>query len=326
MNVQHSNHLDDSYLKLSITSCARPPVPGKEDDWMPSDGCEHSTQSDIGGGGGGVFGGDVKNKEIVIPLHLLHERTPVEGCLGGNRATNTNLETSGYGVPLGHEPDGSSGAVSCLKWAESLDNLLQDSDGVLLFKEFLDQENGCSSNLDFWFACSGLKMGVPADSERVLGLVKLIFKKYIKGDSLHLKSDVKRRIVERMKKNQVDQTVFDEAQAEIEASMRDDSYPLFLKSDTYLHYVQTGQESPKQSNSSGGVEALHQPAGVGALPTLHEDEELAPEDLKDSSVSSLSLTPSTLLATRKAREGFPSNQYYGLVLITFMLAAVPITA
>lgn len=317
MNFQPRNHLDDSYLKLPITSCARPPVPGKEDDWMPSDGCEPPSQLDIGGG--------VKKKEIVLPVRLLHERTAVEGCLAGNRATNTNLETSGYDVPLGHEPDGSSGAVSCLKWAESLDNLLQDSDGVRLFKEFLDQENGCSSNLDFWFACSGLKMGVPADSERVLGLVKLIFKKYIKGDSLRLKSDVKRRIVERMKKNQVDQTVFDEAQVEIEASMRDDSYPLFLKSDTYLHYVQTGQESPKQSNSSGGTEALYQPSGVGALPTLHEDEELAPEDLKDSSVSSLSLTPSTLLATRKAREGFPSTQYYGLVSVIILFIVVPIT-
>ena len=50
------------------------------------------------------------------------------------------------------------------KWAHSLADLLRDSEGVTVFKQFLDVELGgveASNSLDFWFACNGLKLVSP---------------------------------------------------------------------------------------------------------------------------------------------------------------------
>lgn len=56
--------------------------------------------------------------------------------------------------------------------------------------------------------------------------------------------------------------------------MEENTYPLFLKSDPYLEYTQTGEESPKppsdHSSSSGTGPG---PLGPGYLPTLTEDVE-----------------------------------------------------
>lgn len=286
---------------------------------MPVDCCDPCTRLDIlgnSGGGSGGSGGRADRKPQTTPevLHQLFlKTTAVESCLAVKHNTNTKLETGGSGSSaVGYEPNGGpSGGASCLKWGEGLDSLLHDSDGVRLFKEFLNQEQDVSS-VDFWFACSGLKMIGPADLEKIIGLSKLVYKKYIRGETLRLRSDVKRRIVDRMKKGSVDQTIFDEAQAEIELSMRNNLYPLFLKSDLYLQYVQNGQESPKQSSNISGCEPLYQTTDeVHNLPTLHEDKELVSKDLRhSSSASSMLLTSSSLLATRKSREGFPA-QFYG---------------
>lgn len=316
VSLNRQIYLDDSCLDKSF---ALRPLPGKEDDQMPVDCCDPCTRLDIlgdsGGGSSSGSGGRVDRKPQTTPevLHQLFlKATAVESCLAVKHSTNTNLETGGSGSAVGYEPNGGpSGGGSCLKWGEGLDSLLRDSDGVRLFKEFLNQEQDLSS-VDFWFACSGLKMIGPADLEKIIGLSKLVYKKYIRGETLRLKSDVKRRIVDRMKKGSVDQTIFDEAQAEIELSMRNSLYPLFLKSDLYLQYVQNGQESPKQSNSFSGCEqfSYQTPGDAHNLPTLHEDKELASKDLRRSSASSMLLTSSSLLATRKSREGFPA-QFYG---------------
>ena len=64
-----------------------------------------------------------------------------------------------------------------------------------------------------------------------------------------------------------------QAQTEIQTTMEENTYPLFLKSDLYLEYTRTGGESPKpnpsdQSPSSGMAKSV-----PGYLPTLAEDEE-----------------------------------------------------
>lgn len=45
---------------------------------------------------------------------------------------------------------------ACLRWAVSLHCLLEDPDGVMLFKRFLQAE-GNADALDFWLACEGLR-------------------------------------------------------------------------------------------------------------------------------------------------------------------------
>lgn len=63
----------------------------------------------------------------------------------------------------------------CLRWAQSLHRLLEDSDGVELFRRYLQSEGKTHSDaLDFWFACEGLRK--QCEPERVQQLVKVIYK------------------------------------------------------------------------------------------------------------------------------------------------------
>lgn len=64
---------------------------------------------------------------------------------------------------------------ACLRWAQSLHRLLEDPDGVELFRKYLQSEGKTHSDaLDFWFACEGLKK--QHEPERVQQLVKVIYK------------------------------------------------------------------------------------------------------------------------------------------------------
>ncbi|XP_069762963.1 axin-1 isoform X2 [Narcine bancroftii] len=181
-------------------------------------------------------------------------------------------------LDLGYEPEGSASPTPpYLKWAESLHSLLDDQDGINLFRTFLKQEE-CPDLLDFWFACSGFRKLEPNDSneEKRLKLAKAIYKKYILDNncivSRQIKLATKCFIKDCVMKQQIDPAMFDQAQTEIQTMMEENTYPLFLKSDIYLEYTRTGGESPKlfsdQSSGSGTGKAL-----LGYLPTLNEDEE-----------------------------------------------------
>jgi len=99
----------------------------------------------------------------------------------------------------------------------------------------------------------------------------------------------------------VDQTIYDAAQVEVENSMREETYPLFLKSEIYLTYVQHGGgESPKTSNNSSGSDGSRPLFGL--LPTVHEELELKNDDIRAiPQEQNLSLTETSLVATQKVR-------------------------
>lgn len=79
-------------------------------------------------------------------------------------------------LDLGYEPEGSASPTPpYLKWAESLHSLLDDQEGIHLFRNFLCQE-GCADLLDFWFACSGFRK---TSQEKRAKLAKAIYRKYI---------------------------------------------------------------------------------------------------------------------------------------------------
>ncbi|XP_028905085.1 axin-1 [Ornithorhynchus anatinus] len=181
-------------------------------------------------------------------------------------------------LDLGYEPEGSASPTPpYLKWAESLHSLLDDQDGISLFRMFLQQED-CADLLDFWFACSGFRKLEPCDAneEKRLKLAKAIYRKYVLAGggivARQIKPATKSFIKDCIVRQQVDPAMFDQAQTEIQALMEDNTYPLFLKSDIYLEYTRTGLESPKipsdQSSGSGAGKS-----GPGYLPTLNEDEE-----------------------------------------------------
>ncbi|NXC93031.1 AXIN1 protein, partial [Certhia familiaris] len=221
-------------------------------------------------------------------------------------------------LDLGYEPEGSASPTPpYLKWAESLHSLLDDQDGINLFRTFLKQED-CADLLDFWFACSGFRKLEPcvSNEEKRLKLAKAIYKKYILDNngivSRQIKPATKSFIKDCVMKLQIDPDMFDQAQTEIQCMIEDNTYPLFLKSDIYLEYTRTGGESPKiysdPSSGSGTGKGL-----PGYLPTLNEDEEwkcdqeAEPEASRDSAPSSR-LTQKLLLETATQRAA-PARRY-----------------
>lgn len=227
----------------------RPPVPGEEGELVSGDGRQPSA-------GGLCFSS--KNEALKCEASVATPRRP--------------------DLDLGYEPEGSASPTPpYLKWAESLHSLLDDQDGIHLFRTFLRQED-CGDMLDFWFACSGFRKleSHEGNEEKKVKLAKAIYKKYILDSngivSRQIKPATKSFIKDCVAKLHVDPAMFEQAQTEIQTLMEENSYPLFLKSDVYLEYTRTGGESPKphsdRSSVSGNGKDL-----LGCLPTLNECDE-----------------------------------------------------
>ncbi|XP_041633702.1 axin-1 isoform X2 [Cheilinus undulatus] len=230
----------------------RPPVPGEEGELVCSDGRPYSNP-----------GFSSKTESLKCEASVATPRRP--------------------DLDLGYEPEGSASPTPpYLKWAESLHSLLDDTDGILLFKTFLEQEK-CADMLDFWFACSGFRKLEANEEyeERKLKLAKAIYRKYIVDNngivSSQIKPATKSFIKDCILKLQIDPAIFDQAQTEIQTMLEENTYPLFLKSDIYLKYTRTGGESPKlysnHSPDSGN--------GRGLLGHLKPVDEVKPEEQPD---------------------------------------------
>lgn len=245
MNIQEQGFPLD--LASFTEDAPRPPVPGEEGELVSTD-----------------------------PRPVSHSFCSGKGVgIKGETSTATPRRSD---LDLGYEPEGSASPTPpYLKWAESLHSLLDDQDGINLFRTFLKQED-CADLLDFWFACSGFRKLEPCDSneEKRLKLAKAIYRKYILDNngivSRQTKPATKSFIKDCIMKQLIDPAMFDQAQTEIQSTMEENTYPSFLKSDIYLEYTRTGSESPKlcsdQSSGSGTGKGIS-----GYLPTLNEDEE-----------------------------------------------------
>ncbi|KAM8845070.1 axin-1 isoform 2-T2 [Spinachia spinachia] len=226
----------------------RPPVPGEEGELVCSDGRPY-----------GSPGCSSKSQSLKCEAPVATPRRP--------------------DLDLGYEPEGSASPTPpYVKWAESLHSLLDDQEGIHLFRMFLKQEE-CGDVLDFWFACSGfrkLDAIEGGNEEKKVKLAKAIYRKYILDNngivSRQIKPATKSFIKDCVMRLHIDPAMFDQAQTEIQAVMEENTYPSFLKSDIYLEYTGTGGESPKlfgdQSSVSGNGKGLS-----SYLPTLIEDEE-----------------------------------------------------
>ncbi|KAJ8391851.1 hypothetical protein AAFF_G00084670 [Aldrovandia affinis] len=214
-------------------------------------------------------------------------------------------------LDLGYEPEGSASPTPpYLKWAESLHSLLDDQDGIHLFRTFLKQED-CADLLDFWFACSGFRKleANECNEEKKLKLAKAIYKKYILDNngivSRQIKPATKSFIKDCVMKLHIDPAMFDQAQTEIQTMMEENTYPVFLKSDIYLEYTRTGGESPKlysdQSSASGNGKVL-----PGYLPTLNEDEEWKCDQEPDEQLE-CDPTPTSRLTQKLLMETAPQR-------------------
>ncbi|XP_024128564.1 axin-1 isoform X2 [Oryzias melastigma] len=280
MNISEKrSHIAD--LGGSFTEDApRPPVPGEEGELLSSEGRLNIN-----------LGLSSKNESLKCEAPTATPRRP--------------------DLDLGYEPEGSASPTPpYLKWAESLHSLLDDQDGIHLFRKFLKQED-CADMLDFWFACSGFRKleANEGNEEKKVKLAKAIYKKFILDNngivSRQIKPATKCFIKDSLMRLHIDPAMFDQAQAEIQTMMEENTYPLFLKSDTYLEYARTGGESPKMLHDHGSDSGKGE--GLSSyLPTLNEIDEWrcdqGPAEQPDyDSQSSVQLTQKLLIETVSQR-------------------------
>ncbi|XP_076843035.1 axin-2 [Brachyhypopomus gauderio] len=220
------------------------------------------------------------------------------------------------------EPEGSASPDSPqARWTKSLHSLLGDQDGAQLFREFLEREK-CVDTLDFWFACNGFRQMDIKDA-KTLRVAKAIYKRYIENTSVvstQLKPATKTFIRDNVKRQQVDSAMFDQAQTEIQTTMEENAYQMFLTSDMYLEFGRGGCENPPHVNPNG-LGSLKLVCGY--LPTLNEEEEWTCNDLRAKALAVVGLTTKALRSApslrtvevlekgyRSCRRGDPSSSYH----------------
>lgn len=146
----------------------------------------------------------------------------------------------------------SSSSPSCLKWAQTLSSLLEDRDGVELFKKYVESEGGIHSDrLNFYFACEGLKQQSKADKiKQIIGAIY----RFLKKSELSIPEDIRQMIKNGLKDPNFILTpdIFDQMQQNVEKIINETTYPNFLQSEMYVNYVQ---------NYQSAIERCHAPAG-----------------------------------------------------------------
>ena len=176
----------DRFLSDSMRfseSAPRPPVPGEENELQSNGGLSTKSSGSHKTHSSGKSERSNKSRSPAATPRRSNLDRP-----GGSLSCSDVKLNGEEDAPLGFEPEGSAecgntppftetrdGTPPYSKWAESLRHLLEDSEGVKLFKKFLDTEN-CSNTLDFWFACQGIKLVSPSDTVKVSNLVRLIYK------------------------------------------------------------------------------------------------------------------------------------------------------
>ncbi|XP_040579784.1 axin [Lepeophtheirus salmonis] len=209
-------------------------------------------------------------------------------------------------------------SVNCLGWAENLDNVLGDGEGVRLYQRYLEEES-LSHLLKFWFACEGLKK---EKDERVIEkYIRVITKNFISSSLLNLSEKVEGDILRELRSKPCPApTIFDKAQNQVKELMLQTAYPNFLKSDIYLNYLQAAQNSEQDSKTSSIVfqepglvsESEYHSKDVSSksssklvnsnssfLPTLHEYTVLNLSGPQD--IHSVPLTRDALYSTQRRR-------------------------
>ena len=139
------------------------------------------------------------------------------------------------------EESSKEGREGVADWRDGILHLLDDDDGLELFKEYLEQQRR-GHCLTFYHACRGWKLGPPEEKRKV---AKMIYKTYIMPTSANalecLDEDVRRAIVAKKSKEPIDVDIFDAAQQQVLDFMGRTSYVKFFESDIYLDYVQSAQ-------------------------------------------------------------------------------------
>lgn len=226
----------------------------------------------------------------------------------------------------------SASPPSCLKWARTLTSLLEDREGVELFKKYVESEGGIHCDrLNFYFACEGLKQ--QSDPEKVKQIIGAIYR-FLRKSELNVPEDIKRTVKGGLKDEFIlTPDLYDQMQQDVERIINETTYPNFLQSDMYVKHVSEVQNALEKGitvkpdlitnavvttnttattstiTSEGSSKFLSRSS---TLPTLHEESELlsAEQDFSGGAASvvssngsklPLSLTRDALMATQRRR-------------------------
>uniref|UniRef100_A0A2K5VBC5 Regulator of G protein signaling 10 n=1 Tax=Macaca fascicularis TaxID=9541 RepID=A0A2K5VBC5_MACFA len=143
-----------------------------------------------------------------------------------------------------HDSDGSSSSShqslkSTAKWAASLENLLEDPEGVKRFREFLKKEFS-EENVLFWLACEDFKK--MQDKTQMQEKAKEIYMTFLSSKaSSQVNVEGQSRLNEKILE-EPHPLMFQKLQDQIFNLMKYDSYSRFLKSDLFLKHKRTEEE------------------------------------------------------------------------------------
>lgn len=328
MSVEIHQYLDNSGGSNFTEHAPRPPVGPGEDNELHSTGGNsnkssgsHKSLTSNRSNGSGTGGATPRRSQKPAKLPPTTATPVVAQSAVPATGEQAIQEVGEHEAPLGFEPEGSvdeklefteSNSPAYSKWAESLDYLLEDADGVSLFKKYLTQEN-CVNLFEFYFAWKYLQDLEASPNSKDLGaLVKTMNKVFIKGDKSEKKltlvtKETKDSIAGQVSAKQYSKAMFDSVKDQVVDILKHQFYIPFLKSAIYLQYIQSIEESPKDSaNSSGSASA--RPLST-VLQTVHEDSELdlrhvssVTDNMASSDEPVLTLTVKNMKMTERLRQ------------------------
>ncbi|KAL1234858.1 Axin-1 [Trichinella spiralis] len=274
-------------------SCAtRPPAIGASSD--PADYANESSTSGVvemkhSHQGGGSPKSSKLNSRNHSPLLFTSKKSSRSASLSDFPKEGSEEAPLGY-VPCEESDDVSPYSERAtppyMRWAVDLQNVLEDFEGLQLFKKFLTNE-GCENELDFWYACKGLKQYSDKEWSLVERVAHMIHQNYVRPQGEYsltcIRGETRVEIQKRFVAKDICQGMFDTAQMEVEAFLRI-KHAAFVESDLYISYLQAiqtgGWDSPRcysndsRSNSSSSNSADGQRPSSTLLPTVQEEVEI----------------------------------------------------
>ncbi|CAG9584902.1 unnamed protein product [Danaus chrysippus] len=214
--------------------------------------------------------------------------TKASPCVGG--VASRRSETEGSSGSSGRSPEEPPYA----RWARTLHHLLEDGEGVRLFRKFVCGAGGLHvDRLNFYFAVQGLRQ--ETEPNKIRTVVSAIYK-FLRKSQLAMPEELKQRVKQSLKDgSNIEKTIFDNMEQEVTRAITESTYQSFLRSEAYVSYV----SAATQPLSSPDASPTHsRELCVGTLATLHEGQELSGGACPSVGAR---LTHDALLATQSRR-------------------------
>ncbi|CAB3253142.1 unnamed protein product [Arctia plantaginis] len=238
--------------------------------------------------------------------HKLAERSSLPPASGEEKSKSqskhvfTQPHLSKVGMAWREQTEGSSGSSArspasppYMRWARSLHELLEDAEGVRLFRKYVGGAGGLHvDRLNFYFAVQGLRQ--ESDPSKIRQVVSAIYK-FLRKSQLAMPEELKAQVKQSLKDgSNIEKTIFDNMEQEVTRAITESTYQSFLRSEAYVSYVSAATQ-PLSSPDTDPPHLVREMA-TGGLATLHEGQELAAGGAPPPR-----LTHDALLATQSRR-------------------------